>query len=43
MTTVEIFLFILLAIWIGAVVMKADKLISDIHKRLNEIEDRFKK
>jgi len=34
----EIFLFIILFVWLAAVVIKADKLISNIHKRLDEIE-----
>ena len=38
MTTLEIVLFIGLAVWIGTVVMKSDKLIRDIHRRLDEIE-----
>lgn len=37
-----IILLIGLAIWIGATVMKSDKLISNIHKRLDEIEKRLK-
>lgn len=41
MTTLEIVLFIGLAIWIGGIVMRSDKLIRDIHRRLDEIEKRL--
>lgn len=39
MTTLELITFIVLAVWIGATVIRADRLISDIHKRLEEIEE----
>ena len=42
MTTLEIILFIGLGIWIGAIVMKSDSLIQDIHRRLDEIEKHLK-
>lgn len=41
MTTLEIALFVGLAIWIGAAVARADRLISDIHNRLDDIEERL--
>lgn len=42
MTTLEIILFIILATWMGAVVMRADKLIKDIHERLKELENEIR-
>lgn len=43
MTTLEIILFIAIFIWLGAVIMRADNLISDIQKRLDEIEKHLKR
>lgn len=42
MTTLEIILFAVLFIWVSAIVMKADKLITNIHKRLEELERKEK-
>lgn len=41
MIVLEIVLFVGLAIWIGAAVARADRLISDIHGRLDDIEERL--
>jgi len=41
MTNLEISLFVALAVWIGAVVMRSDNLISDLKKRLEEVEKRI--
>ena len=43
MTTIEIVLFVILFLWLGAVVARADKLIKDIHNRLDDIEEKLGK
>lgn len=42
MITLEVILFVGLAIWIAGIVMRSDKLIRDIHRRLDELEERLK-